>query len=71
MACVNPDGTVSASAKAILAALDRASAPEDVAAAANLPLFRVRSAMRELVAAGLVVATDSGHALTPEGRRRL
>ena len=37
-----------ASAKAILAALAQVATPEQVAAAANLPLFRVRSAMCEI-----------------------
>ena len=71
MACVNPDGTVSPSAKAILAALDRAATPEQVAADAKLPLFRVRSALRELAQAGLVEAAEGGHALTEEGRKRI
>ena len=71
MACVNPDGTVSASAKAILAALTQAATPEQVAAAANLPLFRVRSALRELLGAGLVVLEDGGYRLTEAGRARI
>ena len=37
-----------ASAKAILAALAQVATPEQVAAAANLPLFRVRSALCEI-----------------------
>ena len=71
MACVNPDGTVSASGKAILAALTQVATPEQVAAAANLPLFRVRSALRELAGAGLVTAADGGHVLTDDGRKRV
>ncbi len=71
MACVNPDGTVSASARAILAELDRVSTPERIAAEVGLPLFRVRSSLRELAAAGLVEATEGGHVLTAEGRKRV
>jgi DNA-binding IclR family transcriptional regulator len=71
MACVNPDGTITASARAILAALARSATPEGIAAETNLPLFRVRSALRELVEAGLVAAGDAGYALTEDGRKRL
>ncbi len=54
MACVNADGTLSASGRAILGAVEQPATPEQVAAATGLPLFRVRSGLRELVAAGLV-----------------
>jgi predicted transcriptional regulator len=70
MACVNPDGTVTASAKAILAALRNAQSPEGIATETNLALFRVRSALRELAEAGLVAVDASGYALTEEGRKR-
>jgi len=70
MACVNPDGTITASAKAILTALGSATTAEQVASLAGLPLFRVRSALRELLGAGLAVLEDGGYRLTDEGRRR-
>jgi DNA-binding IclR family transcriptional regulator len=54
MACISPDGKLSESGRRILAALERESTPEGVAQATALPLFRVRGALRELVAAGLV-----------------
>jgi DNA-binding IclR family transcriptional regulator len=72
MACVNPDGTLSASARAILAALEHRATAELVAAETKLPLFRVRSGLRELVEAGLVVKNgEAGYSLTDEGRTRL
>ena len=71
MACVNPDGTVTPSAVAILAALRSADTAELIAPSAGLPLFRVRSALRELVAAGLVAVVDGRHSLTEEGLARL
>ena len=39
MACVNSDGTLSASGTAMLAALVDPATPEEVAAATQLPLF--------------------------------
>jgi DNA-binding IclR family transcriptional regulator len=71
MACVNPDGTVTPSAKAILAALQKDAAPEQIAAEASLPLFRVRSALRELAEAGLVAPVEARYSLTEEGRKRV
>jgi DNA-binding IclR family transcriptional regulator len=55
MACVNPDGTLSPSALSILAALSAGpiAAPE-IARRSGLPLYRIRSSIRELVSAGLV-----------------
>jgi DNA-binding IclR family transcriptional regulator len=71
VACVNPDGTVTPSAMAILAALRSADTAELIAPLAGLPLFRVRSALRELVAAGLVTIDDGRHRLTDAGLARL
>lgn len=71
MACVDPDGTVTPSAMAILAALRSADTAELIAPLASLPLFRVRSALRELVAAGLVTVDDGRHRLTDAGLARL
>lgn len=54
MACVNADGTLSTSGRAMLAALAHPATAEEVAVASGLQLFRVRSGLRELVGAGLV-----------------
>jgi predicted transcriptional regulator len=56
---------------AILTALRSADTAELIAPLADLPLFRVRSALRELVAAGLVAVVDGRHSLTEEGLARL
>lgn len=71
MACVNPDGTVTPSAISILTALRSADTAEAIAPLAGLPLFRVRSALRELVAAGLVAVDNGRHRLTDSGLARL
>jgi DNA-binding IclR family transcriptional regulator len=59
MACVSADGTLTASGRAILEAVQRPASAQEVAAATGLPLYRIRSALRELAAAGLV-AEESG-----------
>jgi hypothetical protein len=69
MACVNPDGTLTASASSILRALTSPATPDQVARATDLPLYRVRSGLREMVEAkmateheGLYERTDLGAA---------
>jgi hypothetical protein len=52
VACVAPDGTLTASGRAILKAAERPASAAEVAAATGLPLYRVRGALRELCAAG-------------------
>ncbi len=72
MACINPDGTLAPSAQSILKALGGGPAKaEALAHQAGLPLFRVRSSMRELVEAGLVTEADGAYALTDAGGERL
>ena len=54
MACVNADGTLSTSGRAMLDAVTNSKTAPEVASATGLALFRVRSGLRDLVAAGLV-----------------
>lgn len=70
MGCVNPDGTLTSSARAILGALRTAGTAEQIAPMAGLPLFRVRSALRELVAAGLVIDQGGSHRLPEAGETK-
>ncbi|MCG6906385.1 MAG: hypothetical protein LJE63_07145 [Desulfobacteraceae bacterium] len=56
MACIDADGNLTRTAELILLALRRAAAAEEVAAETDLPLFRVRAAIRELQRAGLLAA---------------
>ena len=69
MPCVSPDGKPTQSGMAMLAALNAGkSAPEDIAAETGRPLFRVRSGLRELLAAGLVSEADEVFSLTEQGK---
>jgi DNA-binding IclR family transcriptional regulator len=72
MACINPDGTLTTSAKAVLQVLAESATPTEVARKVGLPLFRVRSSLRELVEAALLVEeTDGSYRLTAAGTERL
>ena len=54
MPCVWPDGSLSSSGRLMLAAVGPDSTAEDVAGTTGIPLFRVRSSLRELLAAGFI-----------------
>ena len=68
MACINAQGELTESAQKILAALDGPATADAVAERTNLPLFRVRSGLREMAEAGLVEAQEGVYALTGRGR---
>jgi predicted transcriptional regulator len=68
MACINAQGELTESAEKILAALDQPAAPDALAGRTSLPLFRVRSGLREMAEAGLVEAKEGVYALTERGR---
>jgi predicted transcriptional regulator len=70
MACVNPDGTLSPSATALLKSLETPLGTEEIAARLGSPLFKVRSSLRELVAAGLVEVREDKYIASEEGKKR-
>lgn len=45
--------------------------PEEIAGRADLPLFRVRSSLRELVQAGLIEEKENKYRTTERGREAL
>jgi predicted transcriptional regulator len=71
MACINASGEISESARQILTAMLEAAPLSHVAAQTGLPLYRIRSAMRELSEAGLAVESDDGWKTTETGRNAI
>jgi predicted transcriptional regulator len=70
MACISPDGKPTESGTKMLRALKAGSgAPEEIAKEASLPLFRVRSGLRELTEAGLAKQRDDRYELSEEGAK--
>jgi len=68
MACISPDGKPTESGAKMLRALQAGlGSPEEVASKAGLPLFRVRSGLRELTEAGLAKQRDDKYELSEEG----
>jgi predicted transcriptional regulator len=70
MACISPDGKPTESGSKMLRALKAGSgAPEEIASKADLPLFRVRSGLRELTEAGLAKQKGDRYELSEEGAK--
>ena len=71
MACINADGTISRSAELILLTCHTGTSCEELAREVKLPLFRIRSATRELVAAGLLEPAGDNFCTTSKGTKAL
>jgi len=70
MACISPDGKPTESGTKMLRALKSGlGAPEEIAKSSGLPLFRVRSGLRELVQASLAIEKDGRYELTENGAK--
>ena len=68
MACISPDGKPTESGTKMLRALKSGlGSPEEIAKSAELPLFRVRSGLRELTQAGLATQKDDRYEITDTG----
>ena len=68
MACISPDGKPTESGTKMLRALNSGlGSPEEIAKDAGLPLFRVRSGLRELAQAGLANQEDDKYRITEKG----
>lgn len=71
MACINPDGTVTRPGRKMLDAMKETRTLEEVAQVAEIPLYRVRSVIRELLDAGLAVEKDGKYTITEAGLSKL
>jgi predicted transcriptional regulator len=67
MACVNADGTVTESGRAMLLGLKVPATAEALASTTGLPLFRIRSGLRDMAQAGLVVELEGAYRVTERG----
>ena len=71
MSCITPDGKLTESAKKILGATKDLSTPEEISKVTDIPLFRVRSSLRELGDAGLLEKIDGRFRRTVSGDEKL
>ncbi len=71
MPCIRADGSLTVAAKKVMTAMEKPATLDEVAAASGLPLYQIRSSVRELVEAGLVEIRDGAYVMTDAGRRKL
>jgi len=71
MACINADGTLTPTSQAIISLLKTPSTAVEIGRLAVLPIYRVRSTIRELIEAKLVIEIDGKFQLTESGYKRL
>lgn len=71
MACVNPNGEITDSARQILVAMTRPASLDQIAEQTGFPLYRIRSAARELAQAGLAAEAPDGWQVTASGHKAL
>ncbi len=71
MACVNPDGTITETAKALLRDIENPKTPVEISKQLGQPLFKIRSSLREMVNAGLVKEEEDKFVITKEGEKKL
>jgi DNA-binding IclR family transcriptional regulator len=68
MACISPDGKPTESGAKMLRALQSGlGTPEEIARSAGVPLFRVRSGLRELAQVGLATRKNDKYQITDKG----
>ncbi|NLL90528.1 MAG: hypothetical protein GX226_05455 [Dehalococcoidales bacterium] len=69
MACINPEGKPTETGKKVLKALrdNRLSTVEKIAETAGVALFRVRSGLRDMTEAELVVMVGDKYDITEKG----
>ena len=68
MACISPDGKPTESGSKMLRSLKAgAKLPQNVAEDTGLPLFRVRSGLRELAQAGFAVQKSDDYGISLQG----
>ena len=68
MACVDPDGTITAVAAKVLSLVEAGADERGISAGAGVPVFRVRASLRELTQAGLLEQADGRWSVTAAGR---
>jgi predicted transcriptional regulator len=67
MACISADGSLTASAHALLAIITEPLSAEQVAAKLGQPLFKIRASLREMVSAGLIQQEGDTYVITEKG----
>ena len=72
MACIRPDGSISETAKALIRMISTtAFSPEEISARLNIPLYLIRSSLREMAEAGLLQEQNGKYLSTEKGNKKI
>jgi predicted transcriptional regulator len=71
MPCINSDGTLVQAARDLMLALESGLTPEAASAKLEVPLFKTRIRLRELVKEGLIEPAGDTYVVTSPGREKL
>ena len=71
MACVNPDGTITSSARELLGILNSPLTAEEISQKLNRPMFKVRISLREMLEAELISLDEDRYIITEEGKNKI
>ena len=71
MACIDDRGALMPTARMVLKALHTPRYPSDVARLIGVPLYRVRSSLRELVDLGFLEQSEEAYKITQSGKEKL
>lgn len=71
MPCVLPDGSVTPTAKKVLSAALQEKSAEEISELTGMPLFRVRSSIRELLNEGLIEEKGGKYLTTDKGKEKI
>jgi predicted transcriptional regulator len=71
MPCVLPDGSVAPVAKRILSTTLQEKSEEEISKLTGMPIYRVRSSIRELLEAGLMEEKGGKYLTTEKGKEKI
>lgn len=71
MPCVNPDGSITDSAKALLKVIETPLTAEEISKKVGQPLFKIRSSLREMVDAELIKEEGNKYVIAESGKEKI
>lgn len=71
MPCVNPDGSITDSAKALLKVIEIPLTAEEISTKVGQPLFKIRSSLREMVDAELIKEEGNKYVISESGKEKI
>jgi predicted transcriptional regulator len=71
MGCINPDNSLSETAKKLLQIVRVSASVEQIAKELDLPIFKIRSSIREMTKAGLITEMNEQYVISEKGKELL